>query len=335
MRIPEYLSPSAIMEWGDTLEKRKEFYIKRLADKRPPKLQQTQPMSVGAAFDAYIKAYLYQRIFGNDGDGVYSLDNLIEKQVESHNRDFAIEAGNICFQAYSTSGAIADLMLEIELATNEPRFEFEVRANIKGGSIIDGIPLLGKPDLSFNINDRRIIYDWKVNGYCSKSAVSPAKGYLKCRDGWGEEIAPPSRGGACQVHKDCKLERISNVYVNTAYPFEYVNTSWATQLAIYGWILGSPVGMPTIIGIEQLACKDGPAGLIRVASHRGLTSTNFELELYKHITNIWYSIQHEHVFDMLPVEASKRLCSELDGLYNNVGEHAEWFSSVTRTNKPY
>ena len=52
MRTPKYISPSALklFEKNPT-----EYYLKYLADAHPPRSPQTQPMSVGSAFDAFVK----------------------------------------------------------------------------------------------------------------------------------------------------------------------------------------------------------------------------------------------------------------------------------------
>ena len=60
MRMPEYLSPTSLNVWKRDQE---QFYLQYLAEKRPPREPQTQPMAVGAAFDAYVKSYLYNRYY--------------------------------------------------------------------------------------------------------------------------------------------------------------------------------------------------------------------------------------------------------------------------------
>ena len=60
MRQPEYLSPTSIGLWQ---KDRQEFYLYYLADHRPPRIAQNEPMAIGAAFDAYIKSYLHEMLF--------------------------------------------------------------------------------------------------------------------------------------------------------------------------------------------------------------------------------------------------------------------------------
>ena len=75
MRIPKYLSPSALGVWRKHTEK---YFLQYLADNRPPRYPQTQPMSVGSAGDAYFKNYISTSIFGKDAKPQFDLDNLIE-----------------------------------------------------------------------------------------------------------------------------------------------------------------------------------------------------------------------------------------------------------------
>jgi hypothetical protein len=97
-------------------------------------------MSVGSAFDAYVKSYMHQKIFGNNHPkaAVYELRTLFEAQVEEHNREFAWEAGKHVFDRYKDCGALADIMQEIRhVPPTEPLFEVDV-AGVIEGTITDG-----------------------------------------------------------------------------------------------------------------------------------------------------------------------------------------------------
>ena len=181
MRTPEYLSPTSLKKFEGNPD---DAYLTYLADHKPPRLPQTLPMSVGSAFDAYVKSYLHNALFGNYGAGdAYARDAIFEKQVEAHNRDWAKLAGEHVFKDYLACGALSDLMLELSTAVNQPRFEFEIKGPIE--TRIGGIPMLGKPDVFFiNSEGARVVYDWKVNGYCSNSPTSPMPGYVMVRDCW-------------------------------------------------------------------------------------------------------------------------------------------------------
>lgn len=330
MRMPRYLSPTSISLW---YKDRTEFYLKYLAENRPPRLPQTQPMSVGSAFDAYVKSYLVEKLFG-EVRPEFVKATLFEQQVEKHNRDFAIIAGQNCFDQYKSSGALADLMIELELALDEPRFEFTIEGNVTHEGNEGGVPLLGKPDLYFKTKDNvNVVYDWKVNGYCGKRPTSPSKGYIKCRDGWDYTQGKESRGNR-NMHKDCHPMVIAGIMVNIAEVMEDVNLTWAEQLTVYGWLLGEEIDSRPIIGIDQLACKPGPNyPLVRVASHRLRVSKGFGTTLYAKCAEIWNQIHDGYIFDMETREDSDAKCKLLDDHYKAFDPNdplSQWFAEATR-----
>lgn len=310
MRTPKYYSPTSIAKF---YEDRTEFYLKYLADNRPPRIAQTPPMSIGSAFDAYIKAYLSEKLFGEIRDG-FGLEELFETQVESHNRDWAWTNGEYVFNCYKSSGALASLMLELEDAMDEPRFEFTVTEKIVHESCTDGITLLGKPDLYFTTKDRiKVILDWKVNGYCGKSATSPAKGYVRIVDGWNYERAKPSRG-AGTPHKNADVMMDGGIEINISISLEEANASWGMQTSIYGWLTGEAIGSQFITAIDQIVAKPVADGrpLLRIASHRCYITPEFQEELYQRIVQMDNTIKSGHIFDDQTREASDEQCKILD-----------------------
>ena len=325
MRMPEYLSNSSInLFYSD----RTDFYLRYLAQIRPPRFPQTKPMSVGSAFDAYVKAFLVKKLLG-DRPAFYR-DKLFEQQVEKHNWDWAREAGQYAFEAYERSGALRDLLIELEQASGEPRFEFTVRRTI------GGVPLLGKPDLWFVTHDGlHVIFDWKVNGFCSKRGQSPKAGYMMISDGWDEKDYPRSRNHR-QAHKNCHPMNIGGIVVNVGKYLEDVDASWGQQTCIYGWLMGEEVGGRFITGIDQLACAPGAPDKprIRVARHRGRASKGYQETLWKKVSFVWETIHSGHIFDELTYEESKKKQLLLDGyhkLYDSDDPMDRWFAAATRT----
>jgi len=157
MRQPKYLSPSSLACFYND---RTAYYLRYLADNRPPREKQTKPMAVGSAFDAYVKAHLEKCLFGKE-----LFEELFESQVEEHNRDWAREAGKHVFDAYRVSGALKDLLIELQQSKEPPVFEGTINEEV------NGVPLLGKPDVFFiNKYDAHIIFDWKVNRQCRKTS---------------------------------------------------------------------------------------------------------------------------------------------------------------------
>lgn len=343
MRLPKYISPSSLAIYE---KDKREFYLKYLADDRPPRFPQTQPMSIGASFDAHVKSYLMSNLKGRAGDPRFELRTIFEAQVEAHNRDFAWNVGAYVFKCYLASGALADLMLELEQAMEEPKFEFEIESRIPHIDIVSGIPLLGKPDLFYRSRGGlRIVHDWKVNGFMGKGNTSPKKGYIMCRDGWDASVAEASRSHRT-AHKDCQQTIVDGLHLNVAHYLEDIDVSWADQLAIYGWVLGEPVGTKSVFCIEQIT-KSGvaPAAgatsaqiLLRVSSYRNRINAAYQEQLYKRLAAMWKHILCSNegscgFFADMDRAASNQLCASLNDYYKayaGQGENDEWFQSITR-----
>jgi hypothetical protein len=296
MKEIRYLSPTAIMLWEDD---REAFYLQYLADFRPPRTPQTQAMAIGAAFDAYVKSFLTRSLFGSLRG--FDFVEIFENQVESHNRDWAMQNGAWAFECYRKSGALADLLLDLQGAEDTPRFEFQIENRVAHTKEEAGVVLLGKPDIFYkNRAGCKIVHDWKVNGYMSSKTTSPRKGYMELYD------AGERRG----FHKDVMPKMRYGLMVSS-FPLEDVDKSWATQLSIYSWILGTPVGSEFLTTVHQLCCRGGGQfPVIRVASHRNTISEGFQIGLWKRIQSIWEACKSGVVLDSLKQQA-------LDNLYKH------------------
>lgn len=310
MRLPTYLSPSGLK----VFEKNKEqYYLKYLADNKPPRMPQTEPMSVGSAFDAFVKSYLHQALFGHYGkNNEFELNTVFEAQVQEHVRDAAFEAGKYVFQKYQYCGALADIMAELNTSISDPRFEFEIKGTVE--TKINKVPLLGKPDIFFvNSEGARVILDWKVNGYYSNHKISPKKGYIKCRDTWGGSEAKPSRNNGL-AHPDAIVGDWKGLSINLVQTLEETDVGWADQLSIYAWMLGEQVGSEELIfGIDQLVCakQENAKPLIRVANHRCRISSSYQFLLRDRLDYAWSCITGQF-FDDLSPEGNEAKCAELE-----------------------
>ncbi len=306
MRIPEYLSPTSISVFRKNTQ---DFYLRYLSTNRPTREPQTQPMSIGSAFDAYVKNYMHETLFGKGNDPRFDLTTLFEAQVEKHHRDWAWENGKHVFERYRDCGALADLMIELNGAVGTPRFEIEVRGVVNGfrqgvTRSVSGVVFLGKPDVSFNNKEgNNVTLDFKVNGYCSKSGISPMPGYLRIR---GSDYSGP--------HKNCMPVMYKGMIINRDERLECLNEDWAAQLAIYGWLCGNEVGSDFIAAIDQIACR--PSGMkypsIRVAEHRLRIGEQFQWNIFAEAQLIWDIIHSDHIFRDLSLEESKARCDILD-----------------------
>jgi hypothetical protein len=332
MRNIEYLSPSSItVFWKD----RREYYLRYLCEQRPPKIPQNHHMAAGSAFDAHVKAYLHEAIFGKGKDPRFDLVTLFNAQVEPQNRDDSFSVGKYVFQQYQKSGSLANLMLELQSSITDPRFELEVKGvlgNYREGvqSQFGDVVLLGKPDLFFiNKSGAHVIFDWKVNGFYSKSGVSPMKGYVRLME----------NGSNLGSHKESFPILKDGVLVNKAARLETLNTEWANQLSIYCWLCGEEVGAETFCAIDQICCRpsfDMPS--IRVAEHRAWVSTAYQKQWFETVRKTWDIIKSGHIFTDLTREQSDERCKLLDEaaktLRSDLSED-QWFNEITRQDRPW
>ena len=332
MRLPKYLSPSSISLWQ---RDRREFYLKYLADSRAPRMPQTKPMSIGSAFDARVKSYLHKKINGTV-DPKFDFENLFREQVDEPNREWARPNSEYVFNSYRYSGALADIVLELNTAV-ESHFELQVDGVVKREGEFDGVPILGYPDVYFKLpSGCFVVYDWKVNGYCAARKKSPERYYVDARDGWDHTFKPSRNTG---IHKDAQALRTTDgIIINVAQPFEQACELWAQQITIYGWLLGVPVGAKMIAGIEQLirASNDEPANgfpLIKVASFRGYVSYDYQIALITEIHHLWKTINSGHIFEEMSPAENDAECKRLDRHYANYDASDpkdQWFDKITR-----
>lgn len=239
MRIPTYLSNSALSLFEKNPE---EFHLKYISERRPPRIPQERPAAAGSAFDAYVKARLSKDLFGTV-DPKYSLEALFEAQVEPQNRDWAINEGGYIFSCYEVSGFYDSILRELQASSEPPRFEFTVEATL------NGVPYLGKPDARWvTPGFVKVVHDWKVSGYCSKSTTSPHKSYQLCRDA---SLGKQSKSHNAE-HKEFLAYQHGDMTINTTY-MEAANPAWADQLSLYGWALGEKIGDENVVlSIHQI-----------------------------------------------------------------------------------
>jgi hypothetical protein len=299
MRLPNYISPSSLSKFEKDVD---EFYIKYMAEPRPEREPQSEPASVGSAFDAVVKGNLHAALFGNN-----NFEELFESQVEKHNRDFAMKAGLHVYRNYVACGAYDELLGMMDKAQEAPQFEFE--ANIE----INGIPLMGKPDARFvNKHGIHIILDWKVNGYCGKYNTSPTKGYKLCRDGLSWPRPSRSHEKSHKLYKDYIHHELK---INEYY-LEDFSIDWADQLSIYGWMMGeTPGDEEVVVAIDQVVAKsNGDEPLLRIAQHRSRVSSGYQNKLVTRLSDMWDSVQSGHLFRDVTEEESREMCSRLDSV---------------------
>ena len=297
-RPMKYLSNSSFNLFE---ENRPKFYRQYLKPDKPPRDPQNHHMAVGSAFDAYAKSHLHKLIV-DDNDPRFEFTTIFEAQVEPQCRDKALVDGKTVFDAYIKSGALGDLILKLNGCAAKPQFEMTVEGIVNGQRPgvclqLGAVPLLGKPDLYFRTNAGiRISADWKVNGFYSKSGVSPTKGFVR--------LYP-----TLERHEDCYPVLLGDVTINGMLKMEQVDASWAAQLAMYAWLLGEKVGSDFVVMIHQLVCR--PTG-IRVAELMMQIGEDFQWDLYKRLHDVWYRIQAGEIFDDMTAEESLVYAKSID-----------------------
>lgn len=294
MRTPKYLSPTSVNLW---LSNRDEFYLKYLSDHPLPSMPQTIQMAIGSGFDARIKSYLAQYVFGKV-DHRFDLVTLFEQQVEEQHREKVWDISKYIFDCYKHHGALADLMIELKDASTEPQFEFKIEGRLKHEAVIgDGVPILGIPDVYFrNKQNTLIIYDWKVNQYFAKQNVSPKSGYIKLLDGWETQKHTRQHG---KHHKDAVLMMVDNIIINIAQKLEDIDSQWATQLAMYAMVLDNLEDF--IAGIDQITStgqtNEDNYPLLRISRYRNYIGADFKTNLINTLVDIWTRITTGQIFD--------------------------------------
>lgn len=192
--------------------------------------EQTKPMSVGSAFDAFIKSKISLDLIGTEGEIIEHTVNILEdgvavkrktlgpkfnkellflSQVDATLQEEAWQTGEYCCRTYIESGAYGDLVIELERANGEIRMEASVMGTV-GDCVVNGrkgVPLLGKPDLVFYVvktgqqsngqpeeGRRVVVVDWKINGYYGKGNTSPTKEYIRCNTVDGRDVEDMEKG---------------------------------------------------------------------------------------------------------------------------------------------
>lgn len=262
---------------------------------KSPREPQNHYMAVGSAFDAFVKADLHKK-FIDDGNPVYQRDTLFDAQVEEPQREGARIAGEIVYEAYKKTGAYDDLCKDMEGCIN-PAFEAEITAEVSHPKFDGSVPILGKPDVMFvHKLGGRVIHDFKVNGYYSKTPPSAKTGYVKLFT-----VANPTRPSQhpkalTRVHKGLLIN--GGTYFNSAY------TDWSEQLSMYSWTMGEEIGADYVLSVDQICCNTITKE-IKVAKHAGICSADYQLKLFERLHLCWIACKNGHVFLDLPYDVSK------------------------------
>ena len=156
---------------------------------------------------------------------------------------------------------------------------------------VNSVPLRGKQDLSFEFQGLNVIFDWKVNGFCTYT--SPKKLYLDC-DGKRHKNAGTFKENGIEIGNVC-LENIFDL--------------WASQMSIYAWLLWG-YGSNFLVIIDQITRTK--AGRLRVSHYRNKVSPLYQGTVWRRIKFLWDNIQAEHMFPEMTLEQSRARQEILD-----------------------
>lgn len=341
MRKIEYLSPTSFSLWKKNKE---EFYVRYLSEVRLPREPQNEPMALGSYVDGLLKNYLFERIYGKPGSvpggEKFELDAIICAQVEEHNRIRVMDHAKYVFEQYKSSGALADLLTEVNRGSGV-RMEFDLRGVVNGyrdspkemifgnpenltetgtsikgnndlGSTIASLTLLGKPDLSFVTHEGiHVVLDWKVNGYYSKYNTSPMKGYVRLRSSGSTLIGQ---------HRGSHFGYLGGIMINIGDTLDSVNQDWGTQLSVYSWLTGAPVGSEEfIVGIHQMVCNGGPPNgkvlpSVKIAEHMMKVNGDYQIKLFNEMVECMEIINSGWIFREMSEQDSFDRCKMIDDM---------------------
>lgn len=234
-------------------------------------------MSVGSAFDAFVKSEIHLMYYPSDS----RFDELFESSVSDDHRDYAFKAGKEVFDFYRQCGAYHSLIKLFNVGP--PKMEYTLEREI------EGVPVLGKPDLTVQHRlpsgeEVKVVLDWKVNGY--ETSASAKSGYVEC-DGKVSPAAMLIKYGETFVDGNRTLERVAQ--------------DWATQIYIYGG--------DNLVGIDQIF-RSGK-GDLRCAKHRLTLSERFKTAVHGRLKRAWEVINSDHFFRDMTKEESRIRCDML------------------------
>jgi hypothetical protein len=259
---------------------------------KPDRSPQNHYMAVGSAFDAYAKAQLYKDLVAK-GDPKMDLEYLFNTQVEEQCRVVARVDGLKVWNAYNKTGGYRQLLTDITGCIGDPRFEQKVETTI------DGVTLLGKPDVMFiHRGGARVIGDFKVQGFYSKTPPSAKNGFIK-------------RLPSGLAHKNACVMNHKGIAINVTCPLHATNEEWAQQLCMYAWVMGEPVGSDFVLMIDHLLCNM-PKDTIETVRYAGICTPDWQFKFFEELRKAWINIQQNYIFTNMTYEENLAKQAGLD-----------------------
>lgn len=295
MRVPKRLSLSAL---SLAESNREEYFLRYICptSMRPARSPQTGPMSVGSAFDAIVKSFI-NRELDLQLEG-FRMRDLVAQQCDPETLPESFQIACVLWDQYKECGAYDNLIELIKRSANSCKMEYDLT------STIEGVALLGKPDLHFETScGAHVITDWKVSGSCSKCGVSPQQGYMLALD------TNNTRTHGQPHSKFVSIEHSPGVIVS-AIPMDKTTDYWADQLTTYAWCLGEPIGSQNFIArIEQIAVRPGLRA--KCCVHQAKVSVDHQHRLLERYQKLWEACQSGHIFDDVSRSESDDKCEAI------------------------
>ena len=277
----KYLSPTSLNQWEKDTE---EWVFQRIV--KGSKFIQTIPMAIGSRFDDLIKEHLVKE---------FKLDQESATGVEVDD-PVIIELGDLAFYSYLNSDSYHYLMNMLHRAS-----EVDLIGDFTGE--IEGIPVRGKPDLAFVLENTHVL-DWKTGGF--QSQASPVMGYVG--------------------HKKFFYVLKQGIMCNMESPLLSRQSSWIDQLTTYNLLLKAT---PPFIGlIDQLTHRNSR---VTCVSHREEISLE-TIELTKRrYTQAWSYISQEWYFPTVTKMESDAMVEALfkrKGVFEGDSVNDLWYKKM-------
>lgn len=289
MRLPLYISPSSFFSFT-----RDPYghYIRHLSDNPVGRDPQNIHMAMGSAFDAFVKAQITNDLQTADK---FDLKSLYDAQVAEEFRDELWPKAKFLLDEYMSCGAYGIIIQDMGLAQLQPRFEFDVKAEILG------VPVFGKPDAFYhNKNNVPVVLDWKVNSFLGGNNKRKRLFIMDHQTGLH--------------HKDCSVSSNEGLPLMVNYGLEAIDKEWALQQFVYAIGLGCNIGDQFITSIDQVT--GGPS----FYTYRAYLGKLFQFDCARRIKEMWDDLQSGYIFRSKGKtrEQSDKIMIGLDGPMRDV-----------------
>jgi hypothetical protein len=271
-----HISPSTFADWKRCQYK---VYLKKQSGEIQPTYKSSLAMSIGSAFDAFIKEYIAKK--RGIKSPLLDLNLMLTKNIPESLRPEAIKQGRELAKIYIDLGLAAPYLEKI----------YDIKLEQELYIQINHIPILGQLDMIAN----GVPFDWKTRGFENNSAY-PHKG-------WQRHIKYNTNNGTFDI-----LEQDAPISM------ENKNPAWATQLMFYNWLAGNEAKSSYYVH-EICKCKDS----IHFVLHTGTISLPFALTLIQDLTLMWEQLCNSGSDDIgLSVIEVPKPCKQTCEAYNSV-----------------